>query len=240
MFTGIVQGTASVIDIVDRGDIRSFTLDFPRGFCEELAVGSSVSVDGVCLTVTEIENDTRARFDVIYQSLRVTTLGLYSEHGRVNVERAAKDGAEIGGHAMSGHIDFRAEIDSVTTSQANKVLRIRIPDEFRRYVFAKGYIGINGCSLTVSDVDRGEGWIEMWLIPETRRVTVLDAKQPGDHVNVELERNTQVVVDTVHEAVEQSLGELKPLLEQVLREKGMVLEDLVQPKPHLTDMRRDG
>src|SRR6185437_15416149 len=112
----------------------------------------------------------------------------------VNAERAAKDGAEIGGHPISGHIDFAGVIRSVTTLEGNKVVRIGVPSDHIRYVFAKGYIAINGASLTVSEVDREEHWFEIWLIPETRRVTIFDQKVAGDWVNVEIERNTQVVV----------------------------------------------
>ena len=235
MFTGIVQGKATIADIADQGEMRTLVLDFPEGFCEDLAIGASVSVDGVCLTVTEILSPTRASFDVILQSLRVTTLGGIPTLGIVNVERAAKEGAEIGGHPMSGHIDFSARIDTITASDANKMIRIAIPQDFRRYIFPKGYIAINGCSLTVSEVSRSEGWIEIWLIPETRRATVLDDKKVGDMLNVEIERGTQVMVDTVREAVDESLGKLKPLLEAIMAGNGLSIDDLVK-LPSLQDM----
>ena len=106
MFTGIVQATAGIAAIHDRAGLRTFTLDFPEGFCHDLAIGASVATDGVCLTVTEILSPTQANFDVMLQSLNITTLGSYSQGDRVNVERAAKDGAEIGGHPLSGHVDF--------------------------------------------------------------------------------------------------------------------------------------
>ncbi|VCU71611.1 Riboflavin synthase [Pigmentiphaga humi] len=232
MFTGIIQGTARIAAIDDRDGLRTFTLDFPAGFCQDLAIGASVSVDGVCLTVTGIASPTVATFDVILQSLNVTTLSEYGVDARVNVERAAKDGAEIGGHPLSGHIDFSTTILSSRASDTNRVLRIAIPPDFRRYVFAKGYIAINGASLTVSEVNRAEGWFEVWLIPETRRMTTFEQKGEGDRLNIEIERSTQVVVDTVRETVQESLGKLQPLLEAVLKERGMVLEDLFpSPKP---------
>ena len=229
MFTGIVQGVARIAAIEDRQGLRSFTIDFPPGFCADLAIGASVSVDGVCLTVTRLLSPTSVAFDVMLQSLNVTTLGSYAVGDSVNVERAAKDGAEIGGHPLSGHIDFSAEIIGVQTSDTNRVLRVGIPEGFRKYVFAKGYIAINGASLTVSEVSRSEGWFEVWLIPETRRMTVFESKRVGDRLNIEIERGTQVVVDTVREAVSESLGKLQPLLEALLREKGLTLEDFVQP-----------
>ncbi len=229
MFTGIVQGVATLAAIEDRDGLRTFTIDFPPGFCQDLAIGASVSVDGVCLTATGMPSATQATFDVMLQSLSVTTLGDYTVGSKVNVERAAKDGAEIGGHPLSGHIDFSSPILGARTSDTNRVLRIGIPADFRKYVFAKGYIAVNGASLTVSEVDRVEGWFEVWLIPETRRMTVFEDKDEGDRLNIEIERSTQVVVDTVREAVDESLGRLRPVLEAILEEKGLALEDFVDP-----------
>ncbi|GKT01588.1 riboflavin synthase subunit alpha [Acidovorax sp. SUPP3434] len=229
MFTGIVQATAALAAIHDREGLRTFIIDFPPGFCQDLAVGASVAVDGVCLTVTELLPPNAAAFDVVLQSLNVTTLGSYAVGDRVNVERAARDGAEIGGHPLSGHIDFATTLQSVRESDNNRVWRVDIPPAFRKYIFAKGYIAIHGASLTVSEVNRAEGWFEVWLIPETRRATVFEHKRAGDRLNIEIERSTQVVVDTVREAVQESLGALQPVLEALLRDKGLSLEDFVQP-----------
>ena len=232
MFTGIVQATAVIAAIEDRAGLRTFNIDFPPGFCVNLAIGASVAVDGVCLTVTEIVSSTRARFDVMLQSLNITTLGSYAVGACVNVERAAKDGAEIGGHPLSGHIDFTGRLAERRELDNNLVWRISVPEPFRRYVFAKGYIAIHGASLTVAEVNRAEGWFEVWLIPETRRATVFEAVAVGDHLNIEIERSTQVVVDTVREAVQESLGRLAPVLEALLAEKGLSLDDYL-PRPQL-------
>jgi len=227
MFTGIVQGVAQLASIFDEEGVRTFVVKFSRGFTAGLKIGSSVSVDGVCLTVTRYASDCEVEFDVMHQSLLVTTLRDCLIGQAVNVERAAKEGAEIGGHPLSGHIDFAAEIQNVATFGNNKVLRIALPEQFAPYVFSKGYIALNGASLTVSDCDKVAGWFEVWLIPETRRATVLDAKVSGDWLNVEIERVTQVVVDTVRASVRESMGELRPLLESLLHERGIVLEELI-------------
>ena len=232
MFTGIVQATARIAAIEDRAGLRSFTIAFPEGFCQDIAIGASVAVDGVCLTVTEIVSPTQARFDVMLQSLNITTLGRYAVGARVNVERAAKEGAEIGGHPLSGHIDFTATLAERRELENNLVWRVAVPEAFRRYVFAKGYIAIHGASLTVAEVNRAEGWFEVWLIPETRRATVFEAVAVGDLLNIEIERSTQVVVDTVREAVHESLGRLQPVLEALLKEKGLSLDDYL-PRPQL-------
>ncbi|NMM81059.1 riboflavin synthase [Acidovorax sp. SRB_14] len=230
MFTGIVQATATIAAIHDRSGLRTFTLDFPPGFCQDLAIGASVSTDGVCLTVTEILSPTQAAFDVMLQSLNVTTLGRYHQGDRVNVERAAKDGAEIGGHPLSGHVDFTGTLIERREFDNNLVWRVAVPEPFRKYIFAKGYIAIHGASLTVSEVNRAEGWFEVWLIPETRRATVFEAKKVGDALNIEIERSTQVLVDTVREAVHESLGALQPVLEAILQEKGLSLDDFLRPQ----------
>ena len=229
MFTGIVQATATIAALEDRSGLRTFTLDFPPGFCQDLAIGASVSTDGVCLTVTELLSPTQAAFDVMLQSLNVTTLGSYQQGDHVNVERAAKDGAEIGGHPLSGHIDFTGTLVQRREFDNNLVWRVAVPEPFRRYVFAKGYIAVHGASLTVSEVNRAEGWFEVWLIPETRRATVFEGKQTGDLLNIEIERSTQVMVDTVREAVQESLGALQPVLEAILQDKGLSLDDFMRP-----------
>jgi len=90
MFTGIVQATAGIAAIHDRAGLRTFTLDFPEGFCQDLAIGASVATDGVCLTVTEILSPTQANFDVMLQSLNITTLGSYAQGDRVNVVLSGK------------------------------------------------------------------------------------------------------------------------------------------------------
>ena len=232
MFTGIVQGIATVSALVDRPGLRSFTLAFPAGFAEGLAIGASVAVDGVCLTVTALHGADAARFDVMQQSLALTTLAGLGAGSRVNVERAARDGAEIGGHPLSGHIDFTARLAEVRRPENNCVLRIGVAAPWMRYVFAKGYIAVNGASLTVAQAQRerdGSGWFEVWLIPETLRMTTFADKAEGALLNVEIERQTQVFVDTVRDAIDERLGPLLPALEALLRQQGLTLDDLARP-----------
>lgn len=231
MFTGIVQGIATVQRLTDRPGLRSFRLGFPPGFAQGLEIGASVSCDGVCLTVTALHGDGAADFDVMQQSLTLTTLGGVGEGGQLNVERAAKDGAEIGGHPLSGHIDVTGEVLEIRRPENNHVLRIGLPPRWMRYVFAKGYIAVNGCSLTVAEADRQAGWFEVWLIPETLRVTTFGDKAVGARLNIEIERSTQVFVDTVRDALEERLGPLLPALEALLRERGLSTDDLTRPLP---------
>jgi riboflavin synthase len=229
LFTGIVQGTALVRQIRDLSGLRRLTLEFPQGLTAGLNIGASVSVDGACLTVTQVSAGELASFDVIQETLSRTTLGMLREGGRVNVERAATEGAEIGGHAVSGHIDCKAAIVQIRTPENNRSLRFSLPKPWSRYVFAKGYIAVDGASLTVSGVDRAAGWFEVCLIPETLRTTGLGQKQLGDEVNIEIERGTQIVVDTLRDALEEKFQTLLPLLEQLLEERGIRLDELVAP-----------
>jgi riboflavin synthase len=225
MFTGIVQGIAQVAQVTERSGLRSLRLAFPRGFDAGLEVGASVSVDGVCLTVTARHEDA-ADFDVMQQTLSLTTLGALTQHSSVNVERAAKEGAEVGGHLLSGHIDLKATLASVREPENNRVLRIAVPAPWMRYVFAKGYIAVNGASLTVAEAQRetgDAGWFEVWLIPETLRMTTFAHKREGDALNIEIERQTQVIVDTVRASVREQLGPLLPALEAFARERGLAL-----------------
>jgi len=226
MFTGIVQGIARVVQLQDRPGLRSLRVEGPTGFTQGLAVGASVSVDGVCLTVTAFDGEGAADFDVMQQTLALTTLGALRAGDRVNIERAARDGAEIGGHPLSGHIDFRAQVAERRQPENNHVLRLAVPAPWMRYVFAKGYIALDGASLTVAEARResdGAGWFEVWLIPETLRLTTFGSKQVGSLLNVEIERSTQVMVDTVRDAVAEKLGPLLPALEAFARERGLPL-----------------
>jgi riboflavin synthase len=234
MFTGIVQGTARIAALADRPGLRTFTLAFPAGFCQGLEVGASVACNGVCLTVTTVRpQQEQADFDVMLQSLNVTTLGTLGVGDALNVERAAKDGAEIGGHPLSGHVDFQAQLQSIRRPENNHVLRLAVPAPWMRYVFAKGYIAVDGASLTVAEAGRerdGSGWFEVWLIPETLRMTTFGTKREGDAFNIEIERQTQVFVDTVRAAIDERLGPLVPALEKLLAAQGLSLEDWSPPR----------
>ncbi len=229
MFTGIVQGVARVESIEAREGLHTLRLKFPHGFDEDLAIGASVSCDGVCLTVTERPSPDVASFDVMAQTLSLTTLGGLQIGSGLNVERAAREGVEVGGHPLSGHVDVSARIAEIRKPDNNHVIRFALPAPWMRYVFAKGYIGVNGCSLTVAEAQRerdGSGWFEVWLIPETLRMTTFGDKLVGDAVHIEIERSTQVVVDTVRDALDEKLGPLLPVLEAIAKERGIDLTQL--------------
>lgn len=209
MFTGIVQGTATVQTASQIGRNKRLEIVFPAGVMLSQQLGASVAINGVCLTVAEMGHDVLT-FDVIDTTLALTNIGLLQAGDVVNFERAAKMGDEIGGHVMSGHI-----MTSVTVSLIEKIeesVHIRFTtdrqDEVdaRRYLFNKGYVGLNGASLTISDI--GNDWLEVSLIPETLRLTTFGSLSVGDKVNLEIDAHTQATVDTV---------------ERILKERGIVL-----------------
>lgn len=200
MFTGIIQGTAEIVDVVEREAFRTHTLRFPRESVEGLRPGASVAHNGCCLTVTAIQDDL-VSFDLMQETLRVTNLGTLKKGERVNFERAARFGDEIGGHQMSGHISCTAGVIEVTKSENNHQIRFLLPEEFSRYLFAKGYIGIDGISLTLGQVS-GPAF-DVNLIPETLARTNIGGHRPGDRVNIEIDPQTQAIVDTVERILNQ-------------------------------------
>ncbi|WP_114786378.1 riboflavin synthase subunit alpha [Vibrio tetraodonis] len=226
MFTGIISSIAIIQDIEDHSGIRTFDIEFEQGFCNDLHIGASVAVDGVCLTVTKLLSPIKASFDVMLPSIRLTTLGSCNAGTKVNVERAAKDGAEIGGHPLSGHIDDKTKVAEIEAIEDNYRLRLELPPSLKPYIFQKGYIAINGASLTVSEVDKSSNWFEVWLIPETRRQTTFEEKDLGDYVNIEIERGTQVVVDTIRNTLTDALGPLLPEFERYLTTKSSSIDSL--------------
>ena len=205
MFTGIVQGTAEVVAIQEAEAFRTHVMALPAPLNEGLTLGASVAHNGVCLTVTAIEGE-RISFDLMRETLRVTNLGLLEEGDRVNIERAARFGDEIGGHAMSGHVMGMAELVELDEAPNNRRLWFEVPAALGRYLFDKGYIGVDGISLTIgatrrAGADHGPRFC-VDLIPETLARTILVDRVPGDFVNIEIDPQTQAIVETVERVLE--------------------------------------
>ena len=209
MYTGIVSGTFPVKEITRQEGMSTFSIELNERHLDGLEIGASVGIEGVCMTVTKIAANL-AYFDASMETLRLTTLGRLNEGDLVNIERSAKAGAEVGGHPISGHIDGMAEVVNVERPQNNCVITIQIPEDYIKYVFNKGFIALNGCSLTVSDLDKKQGRFNVWLIPETLRLTTFVNSKVGDPVNFEIDRQTQIMVDTIREAMAGVLGDLFP------------------------------
>lgn len=224
MFTGIVKGQGLLEQVTVRPGLHTLRVLLPAAADQGLEIGASVALDGVCLTATQIQGRT-VDFDVMLETLNRTTLGSLSKGSLVNVERAARDGQEVGGHAISGHIDCTAEIAAIEAPENNRVITFRVSPEWMRYVFPKGYIALNGVSLTISGVDKSACTFQVWFIPETLRLTSFSSKKVGDFVNLEVERGTLVTVDTIRGYLEERLGPLLPELKKFLAEKKSTLLD---------------
>ncbi|MBU1618653.1 MAG: riboflavin synthase subunit alpha [Gammaproteobacteria bacterium] len=198
MFTGIVQAKVKVKEISDREQFRRLTLEVPSQLLQNLERGASISVNGTCLTATEFsmpEPLGQVSFDVIDETLAKTNLGALSTGSLVNFERSLTFGREIGGHLVSGHVHGSALILAVTQTGANWRVDIELKPEFKNYVLSKGFISIDGISLTVGEVTATS--FSLHLIPETLEVTTLGQRKAGDRVNIELDQQTVTIVDTV-------------------------------------------
>ena len=193
MYTGIIAGTAPILDIVEGDSIRTFSLDL-SGFDGGLETGASVSLDGVCMTVVRIDSE-RVDFDAISETLERTTLADRSAGDLLNVERSMRLGDELGGHILSGHVMATAEILEFGMVGEGKDLRISIPDGCGPFILEKGFIAIDGMSLTVGKCD--ERSFSLHIIPETLRISTIGRKIVGDRVNIEIDSRTQAVVETM-------------------------------------------
>ncbi|CAH7341393.1 riboflavin synthase [Vibrio chagasii] len=194
MFTGIVQGMATLVAINKKELFQTHTIELKDEMVQGLAIGASVAHNGCCLTVTEISGN-QISFDLMQATLRLTNLGQLNVGDKVNVERAAKFGDEIGGHSMSGHISLMAKLVEVIKTENNRTLWFELPETSMKYVLSKGYIGADGCSLTIGEVE--DNRFSVHLIPETLNRTLFGGREVGDEVNIEFDPQTQAIVDTV-------------------------------------------
>lgn len=194
MFTGIVQGTATVVTAIIKDQFMQLTLAFPQSHCDNLQTGASIAINGTCLTITAF-NDNQIQFDLIMETLRVTNLGKLKPGDRVNFERAARIGDEIGGHLLSGHVHGQATIVDIEQPTDNRIVWFEAPAEVIKYILPKGFVALNGCSLTIGEVEANR--FNVFLIPETLSVTLFGQAIVGDPINLEVDSQTQAVVDTV-------------------------------------------
>ena len=198
MFTGIVQCTAKVCQINDRPGFRQLKLELPNRFLQQLTQGASIAINGTCLTVTAYEATSAlgwVQFDIIDETLRLTNLGQLQLGSAVNFERSLTLGSELGGHILSGHIQTQAEVIQVVVTDHNWAMELQLEQAWHAYVFSKGFIAIDGISLTVGTVEQGRFWLH--IIPETLAVTTLGQRQKGDKVNIEIDQQSYTIVQTV-------------------------------------------
>ena len=193
MFTGIVAASCEVVSTKQGEEVRSIVVDL-SGYDDDLEIGASVAIDGVCMTVVSAI-DGHVRFEAIPETLERTTMGLLKQGSRVNIERSLRMGDELGGHILSGHIMSTARILQRTQKGEGIDLLIEHQADTKPYILEKGYVAVDGMSLTVGEV-QSEGF-NLHIIPETLRITTIGAKTEGDLVNIEVDSRTQAVVDTI-------------------------------------------
>lgn len=196
MFTGIVQTKAKVIEVIDKEQFRTLTLQVEPQYLQNLKRGASIAINGTCLTATEFTIDQGfVQFDVIAETLRLTNLGLLQIGSEVNFERSLKFGDEIGGHIVSGHIQGMAELIAIERTETNCQMMLRLPPNLLPFIFSKGFIAVDGISLTVGEVEQTD--FSLYLIPETLQVTTLGSRQVGDWINIEMDQQSVSIVQTV-------------------------------------------
>ena len=197
MFTGIIHGFYPISTLDKKEGLTSITVELEESLLAGIELGASVAVNGVCLTVTGIDAKGYLSFDIIEQTQMMTNLKHLEQGDLVNIERSLTFGKEIGGHLLSGHVDGTAKITQIEKPINNFVITFLPPPELNRYLFVKGFVGLNGASLTIANKNNETGEIEVHLIPETLRLTTFHQALVGDELNVEIDRQTQVIVDTV-------------------------------------------
>ena len=194
MFSGIVQGTAEITSATQRDDVLTIEVEMGEDLIEGLEIGASVAVDGVCLTAVEIAEST-AKFDIIEETIRCTTLDMERKNTQANIERSLKFGDEIGGHNVSGHVTSVATISEVKQGVNGRTLQLTSEEQEISYLMPKGFVAIDGISLTVGEVNRSTTTFDVHLIPETIAATTIGGKQVGDKVNLELDSATVAAVE---------------------------------------------
>ena len=194
MFTGIVSAKGLISKINKNPDYTTLFIKAPKSFIKNLKRGASVSVNGVCLTVKKGATS-NLEFDVISETLDKTNLKLLAKNFKVNLERSMQANTEIGGHLMSGHIHGVGIIKELHDRGSTKDLKIQVPASLMEYLFYKGYVGLNGCSLTIGKVFKSS--FNIHLIPETIEVTNFDNMQKGDLINIEIDQTTINTVETI-------------------------------------------
>ncbi|KAI3329294.1 riboflavin synthase-like protein [Xylariaceae sp. AK1471] len=233
MFTGLVEeiGTVAELDSHDEAGGTSLTITLPASskLLEDAALGDSIAINGVCLTATALSTGPDApqpsfKVGIAPETLRLTNLGQLTKGSGVNLERAVRADTRMGGHFVQGHVDTTATIIKIAQDGNAVTFRFQPREKERadvmRYVVHKGFIALDGTSLTVTKVDDVEGWWEVMLISYTQEKVVLAKKKEGDGVNVEVD----VLAKYAEKSMAGYLGAhggqalMKPVIEKMVQD----------------------
>jgi riboflavin synthase len=183
MFTGLIEEKGKLINKIKTGEGLKLVLSANKVF-DDLNIGSSISVNGVCLTVVELNKDSFA-VDTIEETLKKTNLGRLNINDFVNLERPLKADARLGGHFVLGHVDTTGKVESVKELSNSHFMTISYPENFKNYLIYVGSVAIDGVSMTVAEVTNNS--FSIGIIPHTWIETVFSNKKPGDTVNLEFD-----------------------------------------------------
>lgn len=195
MFTGIVQGFCEVVAVADEPGLRRLEVAL-GSLAEGLELGASVAVNGVCLTAMRRRGDA-AGFQTVQETLDCSNLGALRQGSRVNIERACRVGDELGGHLLAGHVEGTAQVVAVDEGPNERNLWLQVAPDWLRCLHHKGFVALDGASLTIAAVDAERQRIKVCLIPETLARTTLGAAQRGSRLNLEIDQQIRAVVQTV-------------------------------------------
>ena len=200
MFSGIVQTIGKIESIKDKNNIKTIRIETHGDYLKDIAIGQSVSVDGVCLSLVK-KNNEYCEFEAVEETINRTTLGSYKQGTKVNLEKSLKFGDTVGGHFVSGHIHTRGRIVEVELVGESKNILVEIEEKWIKYLTEKGYISVNGASITIGKVSKNTFYIH--LIPETLKTTNLDELIYDNYVNLEFDQATIAIVDTTERLINQ-------------------------------------
>lgn len=200
MFSGIVQTVGKIESIKDKNHIKTIRIETHGDYLKDIAIGQSVSVDGVCLSLVK-KNNEYCEFEAVEETINRTTLGSYMQGTKVNLEKSLKFGDTVGGHFVSGHIHTRGRIVEVELVGESKNILVEIEEKWIKYLTEKGYISVNGASITIGKVSKNTFYIH--LIPETLKTTNLDELIYDNYVNLEFDQATIAIVDTTERLINQ-------------------------------------
>lgn len=200
MFSGIVQTVGKIESIKDKNHIKTIRIETHGDYLEDIAIGQSVSVDGVCLSLVK-KNKEYCEFEAVEETINRTTLGSYKQGTKVNLEKSLKFGDTVGGHFVSGHIHTKGRIVEVELIGESKNILVEIEEKWIKYLTEKGYISVNGASITIGKVSKNTFYIH--LIPETLKTTNLDELIYDNYVNLEFDQSTIAIVDTTERLINQ-------------------------------------
>lgn len=202
MFSGIVQELGQLESISKSDSILKLNIKTTHNFTNGVNIGDSIAVDGVCLTATKVENQ-HLSFDAVPETLSRTIMSTYKKESKINLEKSLQYGDVVGGHLNSGHIHCVGVVKEVEIIDAAKDVLIEISNDWGKYIFEKGYISLNGCSITIGEINVER--FKVHLIPETLSSTNLDLLVHGDRVNIEFDQNTITIVDTTERILSNKL-----------------------------------